>query len=768
MRKFISLLTSIILISTTLSACEPIKTLLADKFNEPAHKSNDFTFDVDPSTFEIDVTSDGKEEEASEPEEKRDVSNFKKSTDEVSWEYPSENMGVNIKKEKDYLDVNIKANDVGELKWPEISGDSYILPLWEGKYIPSDDQNWKSFLSGQEMSLLEDFSMQFFAVNKGNYSVLYVMENMFNDKIQFDTKDKISFSLTHEFPSTTDDKEYNFRIYVTSNDPVDIAGIYKDYIKEKGKFTTLEEKAKQNPNIRKLYGSPFIYLWDKEFIAQNNVNWTALRKLPASSGSDWINNFIKKNVEDGTDAATELSNIKTQDYVSDYQKNTIVSAINQALLSKNFYNSSAFPNIDDEGKQLANKGVDNLNDAELYDLNKRALKSEWNDATDDISKWGNGNSLPLLEDINNSGIKNAWLGFSDWTTGLINPEFVSEANKDGYLIAPYDSYHSIQEPGKEQWDTAAFTDSSLYENATITDKDGKKVDGFLGEGRKLNPTLSLPSVENRVQNILNTGIQFNSWFIDCDAAGELYDDYSPDHTTSQEQDMNARLNRMSYIRDDKNMVIGSEEGNDYASQTIAFAQGLETPVIAWSDDDMRKNKNSQYYIGGYYSPNGGVPPIYGKQVPLKDLYKQIYLSPIYSLPLYKLVYNNSVITSHHWEWGSLKIKDEVSSTMLNEILYDTPPFYHLDKNSWNSDKDLILSHLNVWSPFSKKAVTQEMTDFKVLSDDRMVQMTTFGKDLKVVANFSDKEFKYNDDTISPMSLIIYDGDQKTNYTPKAS
>lgn len=48
-----------------------------------------------------------------------------------------------------------------------------------------------------------------------------------------------------------------------------------------------------------------------------------------------------------------------------------------------------------------------------------------------------------------------------------------------------------------------------------------------------------------------------------------------------------------------------------------------------------------------------------KQVPVKEEYEQVYSNPVYSIPLYKFVYNDSVITTHHWEWGSMKVKDEV-------------------------------------------------------------------------------------------------------------
>ncbi|WP_243444992.1 hypothetical protein [Romboutsia maritimum] len=58
-----------------------------------------------------------------------------------------------------------------------------------------------------------------------------------------------------------------------------------------------------------------------------------------------------------------------------------------------------------------------------------------------------------------------------------------------------------------------------------------------------------------------------------------------------------------------------------------------------------------------------------------------------------------------------------------------------------------------------------MTDFKFLSSDKLVQMSKFGENLKVVANFSDKEYKYDNDIIKSNSLIIYDKNKKTVYSP---
>ena len=58
-----------------------------------------------------------------------------------------------------------------------------------------------------------------------------------------------------------------------------------------------------------------------------------------------------------------------------------------------------------------------------------------------------------------------------------------------------------------------------------------------------------------------------------------------------------------------------------------------------------------------------------------------------------------------------------------------------------------------------------MTSFEILSKDRLVQSSTFGENLTVVANFSNDNFKYKEDTIKAKSLIIYDGNNKIVYKP---
>ncbi|EJR89763.1 glycoside hydrolase [Bacillus cereus] len=727
-------------------------------------KDSAFTFDVNPETSEIFVEKDGVKENASLSLPEKKVVNLKKNDNFISWSYPDDQIDVQIEKKESYLNIKLKSTKsegANEFTWPKVSAESYTLPLWEGKNIPSDNPDWKQYLKDEDFSFKESFSMRFFALNKAKYSIMYIADHMYNNNIRFNTDSNIQFSFTHKYPSINKNKEYGFRLYITDKNPVSMANIYKNYIKETGEFKTLAEKEKTNPNIRKLYGAPHIYFWNHPGISIENIKWDKFTRKMDEPLTNWIAQLLQQHLKDSSaDFENVMHDISKQTSINKSQQKVIVNAINQILTLEQLYNKDIFSNPDAQTNELLKKGIQNLSEQELYTLNKGLIKSKLTDAVDEVSAWEQKESTDVLHDMQKSGIKKAWVGLPNWANGLMNPQMVEEANKLGYLIGPYDSYHSIHEVGNRDWNTAAFKDKTLYEKATIANEKGVKIRGFAGKGRKLNPTLALPSVKQRVNDILQNNIPFNSWFVDCDATGEIYDDYSPDHTTTQEQDVTARLQRMKYISEEKHMVVGSEGGNDFASNIIAFAHGIETPGI-WPDSDM-KDKQSPYYVGSYKSssPDGAIPELNGKTIPIKPIYKNIYNNPVYSVPLYKLVYNDSIITTHQWGWGSFRIKDEIGNRMLSEMLYNVPPLYNIDKNEWKKNKSFITSYLKVWSPFHEKAVTKPMTNFEVLSEDRQVQCTTFGNDMKVIVNFSNQDFKYNEEKIKAKTAVIYDGNLK--------
>lgn len=729
-------------------------------------KDLSFTYTVNPETFEITTDSNGVKEIATNPMPAMKVTNFKKTKNVTSWTYPDKNINVSIIIKDNYLDVSLTSTTKKDntFQWANISGPNYTMPIGEGKYIPSNNADWEQYFDGYKNTTMSMLTMPFFAINKKEYSIMYIMNDPLNNNISFNTKPDISFNINHNFTSINPNKTFSYRMYVTPNNSVDIAKTFKNYVVTKGEFTTLEQKEEKNPNVSKLVGAPEIYLWDSYIMSTHNVNWQKLNKNMPISLKNWIETILVNN-PNSEGLAQSLNDLGTQDYIDDYDKNQIINGFTQACMSKDFYNPKIFTHITPQIESLLKIGVDNLSQVQLISLNKMLLKSELGDMVAPVDQWSDASTTSMLNDMKNSGINKLWIGLSDWTYAYMKPDLASDAKNLGYLIAPYDSYNMIQKQGDINSNTASFPGTNLFETGAIENKDGKVIAGFHNKGVTANPSLMMPQVKKRVDNILKNTPDFNSWFIDCDAAGQIYNDYSPSHTTTKQQDLDARIARMSYLSNEKGLVVGSERGDSYASQVIAFGQGLESPPFIWMEQGG-KDKTSPYYRGSYYAPTGGVPSIFGKQVPVRPWIQQVIMSPVYTVPLYKMVYNNSVITTNHWLWGTFKVKGLVKQRYLHDFLYNVPSLYHLDSTAWANEKSTILAHNKVWAPFSEKVTNEEMTDFKVLTPDRLVQMTEYGKNVKVIANFSDKSVVEQGATIKPQSLVIFEGDKKIYYTPQ--
>jgi hypothetical protein len=94
-----------------------------------------------------------------------------------------------------------------------------------------------------------------------------------------------------------------------------------------------------------------------------------------------------------------------------------------------------------------------------------------------IYLWSDGVSVEMMEKLAAIGCERLWLGLPSSQGGLQHPEAIKRAKELGYLIATYDSYHSIHQPeATETWGTAQF-DRHLYETGPVVGADGAKLPG---------------------------------------------------------------------------------------------------------------------------------------------------------------------------------------------------------------------------------------------------------------------------------------------------
>ena len=679
----------------------------------------------------------------------------------VSWKLPERSLTVHVEWIRDSLTIEFiqddPANDTQNFTWPIIENTEsihgYIFPFFEGSYVPKDDITWRDFLCDQgPINTTAGLSMPFWGLDLGDRTLTYILTNPFNNQILFretETSD-LCMQVSHTFTPNWGRKTYGVRISLGAASSVAPAKQYRQWLIEKGEFVSFAEKIEEVPEAEKLLGAAHVYLWGGKLISQYDVtDWKAFATRLSGDGK------VAKRIwtELNTDAREAVREIAQVAYPSNYVLRVVSRALSAQLERAEFYNASAWAGIPlaSETEKLISQDVSTLSLPEIYRRNCLLLYAAFPDTLRHPDEWGDGLSVKLLERFAESGLDRLWLGVDSWQDGFRHPTAVAKAKELGYLVGPYDSYHSIHHPNeKDTWETAQF-DLSLYETGAIVNADGTKNKGFKKKGYHLSPLVAQSYVEDRVNGIVTQmPTDFNSWFIDCDAYGELFNDYSPSHPATQLDDMNARLARIEWVRDTHNMVVGSEGGAAYAAATLHFAHGMTVPVIGWGDPDM-KEKTSPYYVGGYWPPEA--PAIHVQQVPLKPNYLYHYYDPRFRLPLYQIVFHDSVVTTHHWGSGSLKFENAIETLALLELLYNVPPLYHLNMAEFSKHKTWIKRHYAFFSPLHRQIGGQAMTDFEWLSEDKQVQRTEFGNTVELFANFGTNPFEYEGVMIPGQSVI---------------
>lgn len=678
--------------------------------------------------------------------------------DQISWSLPDCGLTLRAVMRGDRLTLHFTSDKPGKINWPIIPANhatkAYILPMFEGIYAPTNDPDWIDHLVNYgPMDTAADLSMPFIGLDLGNCTLTYIFENMFDNQIVFKKGGSggagHDVSVTHTFMPNWDKWEYAVVIQLGEASPIAPAKAYREYLIERGEFITMAEKIKTNPNAERLLGAPHAYLWDAGLFSHlDATDWKGFATKLIEEGSkddDTLGKRIWDSFDDeAKQAAVEITQAQ---WPYKYVKGVVASAVSAYLED----GIGRLANVDPRRNMLDRFCEHFAGLVRPYDT------------------WGDGISVKMLNTLHDAGLEKMLLCLGDLSCADLKPEAARRADELGYLFGPYDSYHSIHPPQghpkydpNNTWETAQFP-PELYETGPIVKADGTKSAGFKKVGYHLSPSAARPYVEARVNDYL-ARVPHTAVFVDCDAFGQFFDDYSPDHPATKQQDMLERLDRMSWLTTRHGLVVGSEGGSGYAAPAIHFAHGMLTPVIGWGDTDL-KDKTSPYYMGGYWPPDG--PATYTKQVPLKPKFKKFFYDPAYRLPLYQTVFHDSVIATHHWGNASLKFKDQVQTVALLEQLYNVPPLYHLNHEEFKKHKKHILAHHAFFSPLHRELALQPMTGFDWMTDDRLIQRTRFGDGTLIIANFGDQSTTIHGHDLPAKTVIAIRPDAELmSYSPE--
>jgi hypothetical protein len=716
---------------------------------------------LSPGTLRVSANVEGRDVPLSDAGAPEAVASLRADRSGARWDLPARGVRVTAALHGNTLDMTFEPKRPGRLAFPLLGAAggrrAFILPIAEGTYVPAHDAWWAGYLKAQgPEDTLEGLTMPFVGVDLGARTATYIFANRFHNRLAFDDAGgRVDLSVTHETEERPPYRAWTVRIVLGGPSPVEPARVYRRWLKAHGMFVTMRQKIGRAPETAKLLGAAQAYLWGGGILSRHDVkDWRAFCRLLNAGAAPDSPRIVRRAWQLlSPEAQSAVEKMSGGAWPDRYATGIIAQSLSDALARPDF----DLPPAPDDGSPWAQMEAARHNSLLFARASPGLLEPP--------ERWGDGVSVKMMDRLAAAGLKRLWLGLDSWDGGLNHPEAISRARALGYLIAPYDSYNSIHAPGaKETWETAQF-DQHLWETGPVVRADGRKQPGFQHKGYILSAVAALPYVKKRVSGLMGA-VRFDSWFLDTDAFGQLYDDYSPLHSGTQADDMRARLRRIRWIRDTFRIPVGSEGGSAYAASALAYEQGVTVPSFGWGDTDLT-DRASPYYLGAYYPPDG--PAVFLKPVPLKQEYRRTLYDPRCRLPLYETVFHDSVVTTRHWSAGSLKFTNVASVGELSDMLFQTPPLYHWNLDTFAAQKARVVAFQKVFSPLHRVTGLLPMTAFDWLTPDHLVQRTRFGTEVEITANIGESEWKEGTTALPPRTAEArwLKTGKRVRYTPPA-
>ncbi|HGC5945362.1 TPA: hypothetical protein ACIZC1_002875 [Enterococcus faecalis] len=156
------------------------------------------------------------------------------------------------------------------------------------------------------------------------------------------------------------------------------------------------EKQKKNPQLEKLVGAQHIYFWQSRIITDKDINWQKLQKQKNDKFYEHIGSLIDKYTEDGREEYDQAIAALKDGEAYKPEKNTILTALNNALSFPDFYNEDLAPSLSEKEKKYLAETKEEMPTEKRYSINKKIMKAILKDALGEMKQWGQETSTEVI------------------------------------------------------------------------------------------------------------------------------------------------------------------------------------------------------------------------------------------------------------------------------------------------------------------------------------------------------------------------------------
>ena len=356
-------------------------------------------------------------------------------------------------------------------------------------------------------------------------------------------------------------------------------------------------------------------------------------------------------------------------------------------------------------------------------------------------------------------LKDAGIDRFLWSSDCPPSDVAKIAALPDVLSGRYDVYRDIYPPELCQrlgWktdgydicrNTAAWPDSVIWNSPSsndlrrawgVTCPDGVK------RYSVAQCTLCQPAhVREHVASELKTK-PFTARFIDVTTAIGAEECENPAHPMTRTQSRAAGCELLRILGDEFKLVVGSEQGVDFAVPVCDYFEGMLSPGPCRMPHGRKGANRGDIFREGEEAKN----------VTAEELARvtEFGLGERYRIPLFELVFHDCCCSHWYWYDYSNRPLNLWKKRDLFNVLYGTAPMYIFDHRLWSEQKDRFVRSYRTTCPVARQTGYSEMTDHRALTADRRVQRSTFADGTVVTVNFGDAPYRLEDGrTLAPQT-----------------
>ena len=391
-------------------------------------------------------------------------------------------------------------------------------------------------------------------------------------------------------------------------------------------------------------------------------------------------------------------------------------------------------------KRINNPKIEKLIGGAVFWLwNENYDKVMYSDKDTDISAAVGDELLKAADRMKDAGIDKALFGvfFND------DSKYVRELyEKYGYLATQYDNYSDVLNPKlldiipNNRVRVCDYTRRRMkdYPEGVRVNQDGtlapawalKGFDGEYHHQNRLCPKVAKERIMEELPLILKEYPFYAGRFIDV-LGGSVENCYSKEHPLTFKESIKVKTESFAFLGE-IGLIAGTEDGFEDIIDGLVYSEGLHSPVHFRNYDSGRKHAHT------YDNERA------------EHIRKQM-LDPSCRVPLWQLVYHDSMIIFPYWGDSTGNSKELLKHKILFACLYGCAPLYSCSiKDFEELYNDIVLSYKKI-TEVHEKVAELPMTDFEVLSKDYKLQRSIFDDKYEVVANFSDEDRFYNGNVV---------------------